>query len=124
LLAIVARRVSLSNSTPDANERLTKLDDAALAVAQSIDESDARPLLRSTVDFFVGIRDVELRKYPSTAELIDWVRYLLRAGAKAGNNLAEIPQLVHESLGVLVKSFEDLEAIKPVATAKIPLTRT
>jgi hypothetical protein len=99
---------------------LTTLDERALAAASEVEEKSASPLLRSTVELFESIRAGELTKPPSTAELIDWVRYLRRQGAQVRQEVAELGLLVHESLGVLVKSVEDLAAVRLIVASKVP----
>jgi hypothetical protein len=123
LLAIVARRVGSSGSDPGSGEALTILNAQQLASTQSITSEQARPLLRSAVGFFTRVRAAELRKRPSTAELIDWMRYLIKSGARATQELKEMPDLVHQSLGVLVKSVEDLETVQKIAALDFPLPK-
>jgi MoxR-like ATPase len=81
-------------------------------VEEAIASPDKAPLLHSSVSFFQRIRAMDLAKPPATAELIDWVRYLLRSGARASQTLDELRQQVRDSLGVLVKSREDLARVK------------
>jgi MoxR-like ATPase len=110
LRAIIGRRI----------QGMTKLDDKKLQGALEVPEQEAQPLLRSAVSYFESLRNSDLSKPPSTAELIDWIRYLLRAGAGAGQELKELPsKTVLYSLGVLVKSLEDLEAV-----SRLPLEPT
>jgi hypothetical protein len=52
-----------------------------------------------------GMRDV--RKKPSTSELIDWINALQIAGIPADKIRAELP-----FVGVVVKKDEDLETVK------------
>ncbi len=65
-------------------------------------------LLKQAMDTFYWIRSLkDIRKKPSTSELIDWIRALLIGGMD--------PELIHKEmplLGVLVKKDEDLAAIK------------
>jgi MoxR-like ATPase len=121
LLAIVSRRVQMSKQQGGGN--LTVLNDTALAQARSLKPEQVRPLLRSAVKLFENIRQTDLIKPPSTAELIDWVSYLLRAGAEATQELKDIPRLVNESLGVLAKSVDDMAVLKELVTAEIPAPR-
>jgi MoxR-like ATPase len=123
LRIIVARRVTGPGSASEGGEALTTLTAEQLASSSGVAEAQAKPLLRSAVEFFARIRGEDLRKRPSTAELIDWVRYLLKAGAGAGQDLKEIPELARQSLGVLVKSIEDLQTVQDLADKHIRLTR-
>jgi MoxR-like ATPase len=120
LRAIVARRVCVAGRNDEPGPPLTKLDEQTLQTVGELDRQNASPLLRSAVEWFEDIRAMELTKPPSTAELIDWMRYLLKAGATASQELTEIPALVHQSLGVLVKSVEDLAAVRIIAESKVP----
>jgi MoxR-like ATPase len=113
LRAIVSRRIG----------GLTTLEDATLHQAREVKADAAQPLLRSAVSFFAGVRALDLAKPPATAELIDWMRYLLSTGAAVTQELKDIPEKVHDSLGVLVKSVEDLEAVTALANEKIPLSQ-
>lgn len=110
LLAIVARRVN-GQGLAEGSEQAT---DGRLSVAQ------ASPLLRSGVALFTTLRKAGLRKPPSTAELIDWMRYLVFAKASPLSALAGLPhQLVRQSLGVLVKSEEDLSIAHKLVDDKL-----
>jgi hypothetical protein len=102
---IVARRVS----------SMTTLDEAALRSAQEVKPEEIQPLLRYATGFFKSIRAEDLSKPPSAVELIDWLRYLLCAGAAATQDLKDIPHKVRDSLGVLVKSVEDLKSAEKLA---------
>lgn len=98
LLAIVARRTGGGD-----------LADAEMPHQGRLAVEEASPLLRSSVALFAGLRNAGVRKQPSTAELIDWVRYLLATGATPALSISRLPKdLVRQSLGVLVKSMEDL----------------
>lgn len=68
-------------------------------------------LLLSAFRIFYGLRGVpNLRKRPSTSELLDWIRALLASGARLSEEetptLQEVP-----FLGVLVKMQEDADAL-------------
>lgn len=65
-------------------------------------------LLRSAMDVFYGIRGLrDIRKKPSTSELIDWINALQLGGISADRIKSELP-----FIGVVVKKDEDLEAVK------------
>jgi MoxR-like ATPase len=119
LCAIVARRASAALRNGSGAPPLTRLDPKALEAAREIAQQDLNPLLHSSVTLFQQIRSLELLKRPSTAELIDWIRYLLESGANATQHLRDFPSLVQQSLGVLVKSEEDLKAVK-LWMSKVP----
>ena len=64
-------------------------------------------LLKEAMDTFYWIRSLrDVRKKPSTSELVDWVRALLLSGMDAERINKELP-----FLGVLVKKDEDLTAV-------------
>ena len=65
-------------------------------------------LLKNAMDTFYWIRDMrDVRKKPSTSELIDWINALQIAGIPADKIRAELP-----FVGVVVKKDEDLETVK------------
>ena len=62
-------------------------------------------LLNEAMDVFYQIRDIrDIRKKPSTSELIDWINALQIGGIPYGQIKARIP-----FIGVVVKKDEDLE---------------
>ncbi len=65
-------------------------------------------LLKQAMDTFYWIRSIRnLRKKPSTSELIDWIRALLIGGIDPERIRAELP-----FLGVLIKKDEDIDLVK------------
>lgn len=65
-------------------------------------------LLKQAMDTFYWIRGMrEVRKKPSTSELIDWINALQIAGIPADKIRSELP-----FVGVVVKKDEDLETVK------------
>ncbi len=62
-------------------------------------------LVRQTVETFFNLRDVRLRKRPSTSELIDWIAALKASGVQSVT-LDSIP-----FLGTLLKKEQDLAAL-------------
>jgi MoxR-like ATPase len=66
-----------------------------------------KQLLELVLLKFYWLRDQkELRKRPSTSELIDWISALLRAGADPSRLTSEIP-----FMGALLKNEQDTRAI-------------
>jgi MoxR-like ATPase len=65
-------------------------------------------LTRELVAFVQSLRDLELRKTPSISETVDWARALVLLHADA---LA--PDLVRETLNVLLKFEQDIVAVEP-----------
>ena len=65
-------------------------------------------LLKNAMDVFYWIRGIrDVRKKPSTSELIDWVNALQIGGIPTDRLREELP-----FLGVIVKKDEDLETVK------------
>ena len=65
-------------------------------------------LLNQAMNAFYFIRDIrDIRKKPSTSELIDWVNALQLGGIAAETIQSKLPYL-----GVIVKKDEDLEVVK------------
>lgn len=65
-------------------------------------------LLKNAMQVFYDIRTIrDIRKKPSTSELIDWINALQVGGISADELRARLP-----FLGVVVKKDEDLEAVR------------
>lgn len=65
-------------------------------------------LLKNAMQIFYDIRTIrDIRKKPSTSELIDWINALQVGGISADELRAKLP-----FLGVVVKKDEDLEAVR------------
>ena len=65
-------------------------------------------LLNAAMDTFYDIRNIhDIRKKPSTSELIDWVNALQIGGISADQIRSKLP-----FVGVVVKKDEDLELVK------------
>jgi MoxR-like ATPase len=69
-------------------------------------------LARELVGFVHRLRDADLTKVPGIAETLDWAAALISLGARQLS-----PELVDESLGVVLKYEEDVRAVRG-ATAK------
>jgi MoxR-like ATPase len=67
--------------------------------------------LQDALDFFSKLREPNrgMEKRPATAELLDWIRYLRRAGIGDGERLRDRKELVASSLGALFKSKADAD---------------
>ena len=65
-------------------------------------------LTRELVAFVQSLRDIELRKVPSISETVDWARALVLLHADALQ-----PDLVRETLNVLLKFEQDIVAVEP-----------
>jgi MoxR-like ATPase len=68
---------------------------------------DAKLLDQVLIKFYWLREQSELRKKPSTSELIDWIAALLRAGLSADQIEAHIP-----FLGALLKKEQDVDALQ------------
>jgi hypothetical protein len=64
------------------------------------------------VGFVHRLREADLTKVPGIAETLDWAAALISLGARELS-----PELVDESLGVVLKYEEDVRAVRG-ATAK------
>lgn len=65
-------------------------------------------LLKNAMDVFYRIRNLrDIRKKPSTSELIDWINALQIGGISADRIKQELP-----FVGVIVKKDEDLETVR------------
>lgn len=65
-------------------------------------------LLKQAMDTFYNIRSLrDIRKKPSTSELIDWINALQLGGIAASEIQSKLP-----FIGVVVKKDEDLELVK------------
>lgn len=72
---------------------------------------NASPLLADALDLFYRLRpesrESNLRKAPSTAELLNWLQILLHRDAKPGESLKLKKSLVRETLSTLIKNPDD-----------------
>ena len=64
-------------------------------------------LARGVVTFIHRLRGVDLTKLPGIAETLDWAAALLSLGATELN-----PQVVDETLGVVLKYEEDIRHVR------------
>ncbi|HWD67228.1 MAG TPA: MoxR family ATPase [Caulobacteraceae bacterium] len=76
-------------------------------VAARVPDVEAR-LRAALVAFVQGVRHMDLRKLPSISETVDWARALLLLNARALE-----PNLVRETLNVLLKFEQDILAVEP-----------
>jgi MoxR-like ATPase len=65
-------------------------------------------LNRELVAFVQSLRGLELRKVPSISETVDWARALVLLHADALS-----PDLVRETLNVILKFEQDIVAVEP-----------
>jgi MoxR-like ATPase len=70
-------------------------------------------LAREVVSFVHRLREADLTKVPGIAETLDWAAALLSLGAR---ELA--PELVDETLGVVLKYEEDIRQVRGEATRR------
>jgi len=76
-------------------------------VASRVPGVEAR-LRRELVAFVQSLREIELRKVPSISETVDWARALILLHADALS-----PDVVRETLSVLLKFEQDIVAVEP-----------
>ena len=70
-------------------------------------ESVEENLLENALNTFYEIRELrEIKKKPSTSELVDWIRALQLGGIPAEKIQKELP-----FVGTIIKKDEDLEAV-------------
>lgn len=69
------------------------------------------PFFADALDLFYRLRhakrETNLRKEPSTAELLNWLQILIHRGAKPGESLKHQKELVQQTLSTLIKNTED-----------------
>src|SRR5262249_31445632 len=73
------------------------------------------PMLTDALAFFELLRARNVRKRPSTAELVNWVDVLVRKGADRSKPLKNSASIVDSSLSALAKNADDLEEAKRFA---------
>ena len=64
-----------------------------------------KKLVKESLEIFYKLREKELRKKPSTSELVDWIGVLLQQGGKLDKKRPPF-------LGALIKDEQDLESLK------------
>jgi MoxR-like ATPase len=64
-------------------------------------------LLDSGLDFFHQVRSLDLRKPPSTAELLNWLQTLEGYGVQQDKKVMDDPETLRKSLSTLAKTEED-----------------
>jgi len=84
--------------TPELEERI---------VASRVPDVNAK-LTKELVAFVQSLRGLDLRKSPSISETVDWARVLILLHAHALD-----PELVRETLNVLLKFEQDILAVEP-----------
>ena len=62
--------------------------------------------VQDALDLFARLRGSNLRKKPATAELLGWILALRQIASGLDNPITQ-PELVLQTLGVLVKTTED-----------------
>jgi MoxR-like ATPase len=77
------------------------------------------PLLDSALDFFQEVRELELRKPPSTAELLNWLQTLEKYGVAQNNQVTEAPEPLKKSLSTLAKTQEDRNSLTTWVDARV-----
>ncbi len=94
-------------------------EDMIKIVRANLDENLA--FTGSAVDFFYGLRELDLDKPPATAELVGWLRALRTRGAYAEKELSASPHLVQGTLGTLMKTREDMERARQYSIDQLGL---
>jgi MoxR-like ATPase len=76
------------------------------------------PFVGDAIEFLLTLRDTSaaMQKKPATAELLDWLLYLVALGGRTDTSLRNQPDLFLDSLSALTKGAADQESA--AATAK------
>ena len=71
------------------------------------------PLIQDALEFFARLRENKvLKRQTSPAELIDWLTYMLRRGAKPKHRLDDVRSYAFAALSALTKDPKDQDAVK------------
>jgi MoxR-like ATPase len=71
------------------------------------------PLIQDALEFFARLRERKvLKRQTSPAELIDWLTYMLRRGAKPKHRLNDVRTFAFAALSALTKDPKDQDSIK------------
>jgi MoxR-like ATPase len=92
--------------------------DSIIASRLSSAAATKPPLVRDAVELFTKLRDpgTGIRKAPGTAELLNWIRVLRALDLPEEDALVTHSDEVHKSIGVLIKSRDDLPLAVNVIT--------
>ncbi|MEO8628660.1 MAG: MoxR family ATPase [Betaproteobacteria bacterium] len=101
------RRCVFFNIPFPGRARLTEIVQARLSAFR--DGTSA--LLDSGLDFFLKVREQNLRKPPSTAELINWLQVMVEHGAPANQPLKSSRAAMGKCLSTLAKNKEDVDEL-------------
>ena len=93
--------------------RLMEIIEARLGTFTSSD------FLNQALEIFVQLRDGNLRKNPSTAELLNWLIVLRDMYPNVENPIAEHPESVSDTLSSLIKMKEDQETAQRILETKV-----
>jgi len=93
--------------------RLSQIIEARLGTFANHD------FLNQALALFSQLRDGNLRKKPSTAELLNWLMVLRKMYSDADNPIAEYPDSVSDTLSSLVKMKEDQERAQHILEIKV-----
>ncbi|MCC6611545.1 MAG: MoxR family ATPase [Burkholderiales bacterium] len=85
-----------------------------LAILRRKAPGAAEQLSREVVAFVQRLRSMDLFKLPGVAETIDWTRALTEL-----DRLALDPQVIHDTLGVLLKYQDDIARVQGSEAARI-----
>ena len=89
-------------------EELTRLGEAHYLQCDISRPEDRDNLLDQVLEAFYRIRSLpQIKKKPSTSEIIDWIRALVHGGVDPSRVVKEVPYL-----GGLLKKNEDIDALR------------
>jgi MoxR-like ATPase len=110
--AFLRRCVYYNIPFPD-ETRLTKIIEARL-------DTSTNDFLNNALEIFLQLRrEGNLRKKPSTAELLNWLMVLRDIYPDVDNPIATHPESVLDTLSSLVKMAEDQETAKRIVETKV-----
>jgi MoxR-like ATPase len=110
--AFLRRCIYYNIPFPD-ETRLTKIIEARLGTFSSND------FLNKALEVFFQLRNGNLRKKPSTAELLNWLMVLRDIYPDVDNPIAVHPDSVLDTLSSLVKMAEDQETAQRLLETKV-----
>lgn len=101
------RRCIFYNITFPTRDRLVKIIEARLPALKD----GASPLLDDALALFLELRQADLRKPPSTAELINWLQTMVSYGAEPSKPLKASADALRRSASTLAKTQDDATAL-------------
>jgi MoxR-like ATPase len=92
-------------------EQLFAIAKTQLGLDEQINPQQEK-VLNKLIEYFYKVREVAVRKPPATAELIAWLNMMGLPMDVPTDNLKDLQPLLLRNLSILVKTREDLNAIR------------